>query len=89
MTHVTRFVMIIPLYINIKSLCHIPETNTMLYVNYTSLKKLLYANSNKGKLIQAVCMKTVIHFLEIESSRNPEGTAAICTEYYSSKISVG
>ena len=39
MTHVTRFVMIIPLYINIKSLCHIPETNTMLYVNYTSLKK--------------------------------------------------
>ena len=89
MTHVTRFVMIIPLYINIKSLCHIPETNTMLYVNYTSLKKLLYANSNTGKLIQAVYMKTVIHFLEIESSRNPEGTAAICTEYYSSKISVG
>ena len=39
MTHVTRLVMIIPLYINIKSLCHIPETNTMLYVNYTSLKK--------------------------------------------------
>ena len=91
MTYVIRHVvMIIPLYINIKSLCHIPETNTMLYVNYTSFKKIqLYANSNKGKLIQAVCMKTVIHFLEIESSRNPEGTAAICTEYYSSKISVG
>lgn len=79
MIHVTRLVMIIPLYINIKSLCHIPETNTMLYVNYTSFKKIihLYVNSNKGKLIQTVCMKTVIYFLEIENSRNPVGIAAI------------
>ena len=62
----------------------------MLYVSYTSFKKTihLYVNSNKGKLIQAVCMKTVMHFLETESSRNQVDTADICTEYYSSKISV-
>lgn len=62
----------------------------MLYLVIPHFKKIiqLYVNSNKGKLIQAVCMKTVMHFLETESSRNPVDTADICTEYYSSKISV-
>ena len=29
------------IYTNIKSLCYMPETNTMFYVNYISIKDLL------------------------------------------------
>ena len=33
------------IYTNTESLCHIPETNTVLYVNYTSIK--IHRRSNK------------------------------------------
>ena len=36
-------------YTNIKSLCGIPGTNTMLYVNYTSIEKKRCQDSLKRK----------------------------------------
>ena len=36
------------IYTNIKSLCYIPETNIMLYVNYTSIKKYVKGDYSKS-----------------------------------------
>ena len=36
---------------NVKSLCRTPETNIMLYVNYTSIKKKGSDQKEEGKII--------------------------------------